>query len=329
MTLSTLGRRYERLLLFAAPFSFATLLILFVAFATETQKERSTARCYESAASLLETKYELANSAWVNFVLNKKSALAKIEYEFQLRKLLIDVTLGSSCYRPIIEEISQRTSGDLKALISGLQLDAKRLFTTPIKYPGVEIPEKATISIMGTSLSIDLTLFASLLQVVLAPLMLLWLGSLYRTRYSESLLIEKASSVTDVFPHLINMYPAVRYPEPKRRSFIQPYIKGWFAFIYACIRIGLLSIFIVPVTTAYLTSMILLNSSSYFALFVCLGILVTLFAASLVLCEFLPWHFKKIALYQLFITAMLVLSWHQNPSRVITKTLRNPQKSAI
>ena len=87
MTLSILGRRYERLLLFAAPLSFATLLILFVVFATETQKERSTARCYESAASLLEAKYELANSAWVDFVTKKKSTLARIEYEFQLRKL--------------------------------------------------------------------------------------------------------------------------------------------------------------------------------------------------------------------------------------------------
>lgn len=293
MTLSILGRRYERLLLFAAPLSFATLLILFVVFATETQKERSTARCYESAASLLEAKYELANSAWVDFVTKKKSALARIEYEFQLRKLLIDITLGSGCYTPVIEEISQRATGDLKDLISGLKIDAKRLFTTPIKYPGVEIPDKATISLMGTSISIDLTLFASLLQIILAPLILLWLGSLYNTRYRESLLIEKASSVTDIFPHLINIYPAVRYPEPRRRSFIQPYIRGCFAFIYGCIRIGLLSIFIVPVITAYLTSIILLNSSSYFALFVCLGILVTLFAASLVFCEFLPWHFKK------------------------------------
>lgn len=56
MSLSILGRRFERLLFFAAPLSLASLLTLFVVFASETQKERVTARCYEQAARLLESK---------------------------------------------------------------------------------------------------------------------------------------------------------------------------------------------------------------------------------------------------------------------------------
>lgn len=292
MSLSILGRRYERLLFFAAPLSLASVLILFVAFATETQKERATARCYENGAKLPAT--EAAKSAWSDFIVAKRSALAMIAYQYNLRQLLIiEGRLASDCYTPLLDEIVPRAKEGPQALILSLQQEAARLSATPIKYPGVEIPEKANMSLMGTAIAIDLTLFARLLQVVLAPLMLLWLGSLYNTRYRESLLIENAKLVTDVFPHLINVYPAIRYPEPRRRSYLQPYYKHIFAFIYACVRAGLLLMFVGPAVLAYSASIILLSANNYSTLIACLAVLVVLFASALLLCEFFPWHYNK------------------------------------
>ena len=64
MSLSNLGRRYERLLFFAAPLALACILTLFVVFASNTQIEQSTARCFEQAAALLETKKDIANEGW-------------------------------------------------------------------------------------------------------------------------------------------------------------------------------------------------------------------------------------------------------------------------
>lgn len=293
MSLSSLGRRYERLLFFAAPLSLASVLTLFVVFATEGQQERSTARCYESAVRFLESKADATEAAWKEFLAGKKSARAQIDYAFKMRRLLIDTSLGADCYQPLLAEVEQRAKDGPSGLISSLRSDAKRLNATPIRYLGVEIPEKATVGFMGTSISIELTLFAGLLQIVLAPLMLLWLGSLYNTRYRETLLIEKAKLVTEVFPHLINVYPAIRYPEPRRRSYVQAYLRYIFAFLYALTRLGLLAMVIGPAVAAYLTSIVLLSSSDYFVLLASLAILVGIFAFVLLLCELLPWHFNK------------------------------------
>ena len=263
MSLSNLGRRYERLLFFAAPLALASILTLFVVFASNTQIERSTARCYESAASLIETKKDEADEAWNLYAKSKTSTAAKIDYVFKLRKILIDTRLGSSCWAIVIEEVELRALDGIEALMTSLRTDSKRLFATPVRYPGVELPEKATVSLLGTAATIDLQLFVSMLQVVLAPLLLLWLGSLYNTRYRESLLIGRAKLVTEVFPHLINVYPAVRYPEPRRRSYFKPYLSHLFAVMYTLTRVALLLMLVGPIVAAYIASVVLADAGSY------------------------------------------------------------------
>lgn len=293
MSLSNLGRRYERLLFFAAPLALASILILFVVFASNTQIERSTARCYESAASLIETKRDEADEAWNNYTKSRRTSEAKIEYVFKLRKLLIDTRIGSSCWTMVLEEVEPRSQGGIEPLVSGLRVDSKRLFATPVRYSGVELPEKATISLLGTKASIDLQLFVSMLQVVLAPLLLLWLGSLYNTRYRETLLIGRAKLVTEVFPHLINVYPAVRYPEPRRRSYFKPYLAHLFALMYTLTRIALLMMFVGPIVAAYIASVILADAGTYTTLLYVMAGIVAIFSLALVLCEVFPWHVGK------------------------------------
>ena len=293
MSLSNLGRRYERLLFFAAPLALASILTLFVVFASNTQIERSTARCYESAASLIETKKDEADEAWNLYAKSKTSTAAKIDYVFKLRKILIDTRLGSSCWAIVIEEVELRALDGIEALMTSLRTDSKRLFATPVRYPGVELPEKATVSLLGTAATIDLQLFVSMLQVVLAPLLLLWLGSLYNTRYRESLLIGRAKLVTEVFPHLINVYPAVRYPEPRRRSYFKPYLSHLFAVMYTLTRVALLLMFVGPIVAAYIASVVLADAGSYTSLLYVLAGVVGVFTLALILCELFPWHVGK------------------------------------
>lgn len=293
MSLSSLGRRYERLLFFAAPLALASILTMFVVFASNSQIERSTARCYESAASLLETKKDEADEAWKTYTKQKRISTAKIDYEFKLRKIFIDTRLGSLCWNIIFEEVERRSAGGVDTFVSGLRTDSKRLFATPLRYPGVELPEKASVGLLGTQASIDLQLFVSLLQVVLAPLLLLWLGSLYNTRYRETLLISRAKVVTEIFPHLINVYPAVRYPEPRRRSYFKPYLSNLFALIYTLTRILLLLMFVGPIVAAYVAGVLLADAGGYTPLLYVLAGVVGTFALALLLCEALPWHVAK------------------------------------
>lgn len=293
MSLSSFGRRYERLLFLAAPLALASILTLFVVFASNTQVERSTARCYEAAALMIDTKKDQANEAWDTYVKKNRSSLAKIDYEYSLRKLLIDTRLGSSCWNIVLDEVPRRSSDGIEAFVSGLKADSRRLLATPVRYPGVELPEKATIGLLGTKALIDLQLFISMLQIVLAPLLLLWLGSLYNTRYRETLLIGRAKLVTEVFPHLINVYPAVRYPEPRRRSYIQPYLSHLFAAIYTTIRICLLLVFVGPIVASYIASVVLVDAGPYSLLLYGLTACVAVFSMALLICELFPWHAGK------------------------------------
>ena len=293
MSLSSLGRRYERLLFFAAPLALVSILTLFIVFASNAQVERSTARCYDSAASLIDSKKDQANEAWGLYAKAKRSTQAKINYVFEIRKLLIDTRIGFSCWSIVLDEVERRSLNGIEPMVLGLRADSKQLFATPVRYPGVDLPEKATVSLLGTEASIDLQLFVSMLQVVLAPLLLLWLGSLYNTRYRETLLIGKAKLVTEVFPHLINVYPAVRYPEPRRRSYQKPYLAHLFSLIYSLTRIALLLMFVGPIVAAYITSVILGDAGSYTVLLYLLAAAVATFSLALLLCEIFPWHVGK------------------------------------
>lgn len=192
---------------------------------------------------------------------------------------------------PLLEEVETRSKQGPAALIESLRGDSRKLQATPIRYYGVELPEKATIGIFGTSVSVELRLFSNLLQIVLAPLLLLWLGSLYNTRYRESLIIAKAKVITEAFPHLVNVYPAVRYPDLRRRSPIKARLHHLFAFLYAAIRISLMLMFVGPAVAA--AGIVLLHESQYFPGLLLLASLVGIFALVVILCELLPWHYTK------------------------------------
>lgn len=293
MSLSSLGRRYERLLILAAPLSLASLVTLFVVFATNAQEERSKAPCIESAATFLESKMDKLEVQWKKYVDSKKSRAAQIDNTYATRLLLIESPLGRKCYSQLLDEVENRSKEGPKQLVVGLRDDAKRLLAAPIKYAGVDIPAKATIALMGTQVAIDLTLFASLLQIVLAPLIFLWLGSLYNTRYRETLLIAKAKEVSDIFPHLINVYPAMVYPEPKRRSLWKQYIPHIFGCLYSLTRVFLVAVIVGPSVAAYIFSIFLSGSSGYFEILIVFGFLVGISSAALLFCEFGPWHWNK------------------------------------
>lgn len=89
-----------------------------------------------------------------------------------------------------------------------------------------------------------------LLQLAIAPIMVLWLGSLYQTRYRESLLIESAKTVSEIFPHVINAYPSIhpitQYPLSRKRFRILQYFPHINSFLYTWWRVFLVAVFVAP-----------------------------------------------------------------------------------
>lgn len=295
MTISKLGLRYERLLFLAAPLSLVTLLVLLVAVATENQQDYFESNCYIEAASVIENNLPALNEAWQRQVSRMSTKQSKnVDYELDVkRSWIFGLHAGSRCYY----FMDARPDADLYSspdeLISKLKKLSRPSVAKPVNFAGVEIPERASIGIFGTTIKIELMVMTQALQIALAPLMVLWLGSLYNTRYRESLFIGSARSVTDVFPHLINAYPVGRFSEIRKKSWLRYHWPNALALAYSFVRIFLLSVFIGPPVAFYISSLYFLHSAQYVSIFVALGLLVFLFSLVNVAIELCPWHFKK------------------------------------
>ena len=72
MTSDQLGRRYERLLCLSGPLTIVSALILLIAFASTTQKERMLANCFDVAINTLDKNKEQLNSEWNTYTERKK-----------------------------------------------------------------------------------------------------------------------------------------------------------------------------------------------------------------------------------------------------------------
>ena len=287
MSLTTLGRRYERLLFFSAPLGLASILTLYVASATEVQKARSAAQCKTSAASLLESNLPALEAA-----LRQPDEKRPFKAGSASVPELLYTFYDTPC-RISLHELMTKSRENPTRFIAKLRDEARELMNTPFRYPGIEIPSNAKVDVFGTQVKVEVALFVSGLQIVLAPLLLLWLGSLYNTRYRETLLIAKARAVSEVFPHLVNVYPSIRYAEPRRRSFVQPYLAGAFAALYAAFRISLLLLFVGPTVAAYVAGIALAQFAGYAIVLYALGALVGIFSVALLVCELFPWHYRK------------------------------------
>lgn len=293
MTESNLGRRYERLLFLAAPLSFASILVLFIAIALTTQQERAKARCYESAAAILSVNQKELEIAWGKTNLPNKSPYAGAGYRLEGARTLVD-GLSYECYVLMKSEFDGRFRNAPLAVIQELKNEARELSSKPVRLYGVEIPEKATVNLLGTTVKIELGALMGMFQVVLGPLLILWLGSIYNTRYRESQLICRATAISEIFPHLINIYPVGRLPEARKKSWTIYYFPIVVGLFYSLVRVILLSIFIFPPAGSYIASLIVFPPEHFIGVFIMFGFLICMNSLAVLISEFLPWHFKKV-----------------------------------
>lgn len=299
MAPSSIGRRYERLLFFAGPIAFACLLVMFVAIASDGHEDHRRARCLLAAADVIDEQQEpLLRSYW-----GERISVRGIEaksYDFALELTLIPWRIsGRSCNESMVKYNADGRTLAPKPLAKFLRQEAQGLESKPLNIYGVELPEKATLSILGTPIRMELVTMTRALQVALGPVLLLWLGSLYNTRNRESLHIGRMRDLTHLYPHLVNVYPMTiqgdpTWSEPKKRSWLKFFFLTYgLPSAYAIARMSLLSAFVMPPVVFYLVSIFLLNSGPYSLLFTVVGVVVGIFALGNVFSEFTPWHFRK------------------------------------
>lgn len=294
MSAELLGRRYERLLFMAAPLTFASILILFIAVALTTQQNRIKARCYESAAEVLSKYQDQLASIWEFERQRSRDQVWGIAYRRAASVILGGGLISRECTRLINSEVDGRFKRSPTEIIKLLKQDANELLHGPVSLYGVEIPEKATVSLLGSTIRIELETFLQSAQLVLGPVLILWLGSIYNTRYRESILISRASAISDVFPHLINIYPVGRLHQARKKSWIRYYMPYMLGVLYSTARMFLLMVFVLPPAIAYVASLIVLPPIHFAFVFYIFGFFVCVNSLAVIFIEYSPWHYKKI-----------------------------------
>lgn len=287
-----LGRRYERLLLASAPISLISMAVLFIAIASTSQAEHSYALCYENIANIFEDNKSRLESLWENSKHIPDDISLRNEYLHEVVQTMID---NPSCLAEYAQhEQSNKHIGTPSEIISKFRQDAVELNKTPLNYFGIEIPEKTTLNVFGTNIKISLMTITRIAQILLAPIIILWLGSLYNTRFRESRLIGLSQNIFDNFPHIINIYPSLGERNLLKRNWFLYQAPKIFSFFFACLRVSLLMVFIAPPIISYEWGLTLLAYDNHIILPTIAGVITGWFAIILLVLEFLPWHYNKI-----------------------------------
>lgn len=292
-----MGRRYERLLFLAGPLALACLLVLFVAVASDEHQDRRESACLKGQAQAIES-----NRGALEVLFADKRQLKNLYWRV-LEETFIQWEVSNWACRLY----SKRTSRDdfkpesPQVLIDRLRSEAALLDSRKFAMYGVQLPEGATLSVLGAPIKVELTALARIMQVVLGPLLLLWLGCLYNTRHRETLYIARMTDVSQLYPHLVNMYPTSWRDVgggrlPRKRSWLK---YGWERFgvpaYFVLLRLTLVSAFVAPPTVFYAFSLfrLTLGPTQYAGLIFGTGLLVVMFGLAIALCEAFPWHLNK------------------------------------
>jgi hypothetical protein len=288
------GLRYERLLILSGPLSLMAIVVFFIALASATPENPELFSCYSTANSVFETNRSKIESEWAK----QPATKLKLEHEhwenyYNYSNVVLLIASGSNCYGRIAQ-ISQKPPLSPDELIKSIRAELKRISERPLKLYDIQVPEKATFNVLGTTIGLPIVFFTQLLQVTLAPLLLLWLASLYNTRFRELACIVRARNHTEVFPHILNFYATGPIPTLNRKSYSKFILIYFILSIYLLTRIGLLCLLTCIPVFAFIASVHYLHPSQYeiFSYFVCV-VVVIFFTANLLL-EAMPLYAFKI-----------------------------------
>lgn len=292
MTSTRIGLRYERLLFLAGPLTLLCAFIFFLAFASEKQEDRFKAKCFLSAESAIDGNLIKLRASWARMTDDVlKGRGVQTGYQMDVFKVL-HIELETVC-STLVESYLNYKSLRPEEIQSNLQNLADKIKPTVWSYYGVEVPDVISISFFGTPMKMTLSTLSMTIQLSIAPLLILWLGSLYHTRYRESMQNADAIEIGGVFPHVINVYFVGMIRTPRKKSWVEYYAPYVNKFLISLTRCILVLMFVGPSVILYVLSLYYQHSTNFLYAYGALGIVVSLFAFANLIAEFFPWHVFK------------------------------------
>lgn len=278
-SLSQLGRRIERLLYFGIVlvlFCFIEWYLISASVAFANEREANI----NKLLSVIEGKRENLTILF----LNRPSQIAKqqnLERELRVantRNLLGLPPISTQAeqtdkYKEALSEIlhgvanqastsAQELSGLLDSsvspeeLIHDLRKQQKSIDEKTVLIFGLETPRLFSISYGDIHYRVPPVFLATALLIILAPLLLGWLSSLYITRQRELMMIAALDESKWAFPHVLNILP-LNQIELNRKFGINRHNKGTHIFtaIYrhtlSLFRSFVIMLFAIPMVIAF------------------------------------------------------------------------------
>ncbi|MDH1007570.1 hypothetical protein N5J43_01555 [Pseudomonas nicosulfuronedens] len=256
----------------SAPITLACIFVMFVSLAYNDETDRQLARCLIKSSELIDSNSKLQD-LW-----DKSSQKSDLTLSVYHSEIITTLIIGNSDCWPKLnkfdEQIKTAHPNDLSSLLKN---EAKKIYATPLNFYGVEIPEKATIGIIGTNIKIDFLPFIRSLQIALSPILIIWLGSIYQTRHRELQIVSRSEDIAEIFPHIVNVYPVGFFPSIKRKRFLAKYRREILGGYFILLRATYISIIIVPPTLFFITGMYYTGDVKNFLPQLAFGTLLVLF----------------------------------------------------
>lgn len=299
MNSSSLGKRYERLSFFSGILSFMCIAILLTAIAITDQKDKNKniVKCMGVATVVLEKNNTQLQIEYDIFQTSRKfSKNSPNLYKWKLYDTWISPGFDSGCHELIREYLEKYSELSAKNIIDKFNEEIELNKKQPLQVKDIKIESNAKIELLGAKIFISLESLVTAFQIATGPMLLLWLGSLYNTRFRETKLISKITNITGIYPHLINVYPVVNLPSLRKWSKVAYKItpSEFAGLIYSLIRAFLVILIIMPAVGSYIYGLIILPMNDSIPVSYIMGSWIGITTFAVIIVELMPWHVYKV-----------------------------------
>ncbi|UPG92694.1 hypothetical protein [Luteibacter aegosomatissinici] len=281
----TLGKRVERIMFLGVLVTIACLTLMVVCLGLSAGNDRGVARAYAIYAGKIEAELPNFEQAWNEASTEKVPFMSTYDwatYELSYDKLVTRYYLTAERFVDVGDELSAFNKGidkrSPKALVSDLRARSKALLEKPASVYGISIPSQIGVDVGATHVTSSLESMALIARIVLAPVLILWLGNYLGTRQREVLVIGASQSVLQIHPHLLNCFAVVKDRVVRKAERLD---RTMGLFLTAVARVIIAAILFLPGCLAYAVAVFSFggNEPFFFAPLVilaiqCLGVFI-------------------------------------------------------
>jgi hypothetical protein len=238
-----IGRRFERLMLAAAPIAAVTLLAVYLELGSDRQDKLIAARCYEKIVEVI-SRPDVQSQLGDAWSYGHRMSHAG-DPEGYLRVVRIVLSKHDDILSPVCPDLSIPTAGpiatnsiftmfgpgDVPAIFNQYAEGARASIPPSL---GVHFPDSSSIDVFGTAVKIDLHVALWLLLSLLAGVFIIWTGSLLTTRRVELHHSVRSNQGLHFYPHALNNFPFAASPFDTQRP-SQPRRSG----LLCCYRLAI------------------------------------------------------------------------------------------